>query len=78
MTAKQELLAFCKKRLIRLDEEQYVAFIADAGRRALNDFNVGQVYTLNSAHYCVPNPPSDTRVEFHALLTRVAQEEDTQ
>ena len=67
MSAFADLRAFCNTRLLLLNEDQFDGFVSDAARRALSDFNVGQVFSFDGEHYAVPNPPSATREEFHAL-----------
>ena len=74
MSALSNLREFCNTRLLRLDDKQFADFLSDANRRALNDFNVGQIFTFEGAHYAVPNPPSPTREEFHNLRATWQQE----
>ena len=74
MNAKDKLIEFCESRLLKLDDEQFEEFGEDASQRPLSDFNVGQVFTIDGEHYCVPNPPSTTREEFHALRAAWQQE----
>lgn len=71
---KDKLIEFCETRLLKLDAVQFAAFDADARARLLSDYNVGQTFDLDGAHYLVPNPPSATRDEFHALRAAWQQE----
>ena len=85
MAAKDKLITFCETRLLKLDDDQFDAFGEDVAKRPLSDFNVGQVFTLPEVgtptsveaarHYCVPNPTSTTREEFHALRSAWQTEE---
>lgn len=78
MAAKENLITFCESRLLKLDDEQFEEFGEDVAQRPLSDFNVGQVFTIDGCHYCVPNPPSETREEFHALRAAWQQESSTE
>ena len=88
MTILEKLIDFCETRLLILDESQFAAFGSDVAQRPLSDFNVGQVFTLQyggnpeaelvTRHYCVPNPPSPTRDEFHALRSAWQTESSTE
>lgn len=78
MDAKDKLIEFCESRLLKLDAEQFEEFGEDVAQRPLSDFNVGQVFTIDGDHYAVPNPPSTTREEFHALRALWQQESSTE
>ncbi len=88
MAATEKFFAFLSAtppNLLTLTEEEFAAFDEDAKKRLLTDYNVGQVWTLEASpvagawpteriHYLVPNPPSETRDEFHALRAAWQQE----
>lgn len=70
MSARTELFDYCENNLPKLDPKQFDAFDADARARMLNDFNVGQVFSLLGPHYLVPNPPAPRHDEFNALKVK--------
>ena len=73
------LLEFCFSRLLVASEEQFEDLNAGAPNNPiLTDFNVGTIFTFHGVHYLVPNPPTATREEFHALRSAWQQESSTE
>ena len=79
MNAKDALLAYCETHLPKATELQFSYLNAGAPNNPiLTDFNVGTIFTFHGVHYLVPNPPTATREEFHALRSAWQQESSTE
>lgn len=80
MNATEKFFAFLSvpgKPLLRLTDEEFAAFDADAKKRLLSDYNVGQTWSHEDVHYLIPNSGA-THEEFHALRAAWQQESSTE